>query len=1142
MGRLLSPETCAKLQANPKNIRNICILAHVDHGKTSLSDSLLASNGIISTKLAGKVRYLDSRPDEQSRGITMESSAISLYFRVLKKLNNKEEEEEGDTNVQVNEHLINLIDSPGHIDFSSEVSAASRLCDGAVVLVDVVEGVCSQTVIVLRQCWTEKLKPILVLNKIDRLITELKLSPEETYFHLTKVIEQVNSVIGSFFAGDLALDDLSWREQIEAGNIDTQFVEKDDSDLYFHPEKNNVIFASAIDGWGFNIDQIAKFYEKKLGMNRNKLNQVLWGDYYLDSKTKKIIEKKALKGKNLKPLFVSFILDNIWKVYGCVLGDATEQGDHQLDIAGIEKITKVLDVKLTPRDLRSKDHKALLKTIMGQWLPVSTAVLLTCIEKVPSPVDSQAEKIESILSVTPNADLIDVDLKSAMERCDCKGPVSAYVSKMLSIPREELPIKNEVNEAPTNQLAQLARTARLEALKVAKAAERAEILAKLNAQNEDGKKKTQNRKNEKNKDVQESYDDGDALYSRAKDTVTTPNIDGMERLKKKSKVINVNDTSNITNTDEFKIVSAPAPEFHLDFEYEKDSNEYGSDDNEDSYVDDTTGLDVNNYVPPPIDPNDPLSSLFEYEEEEPMDYQAEEEESLEEVSNEVLVGFARIYSGTLKIGQEISILEPKYDPSTPDKHIKSAVITDLYLFMGKDLISLNEVPAGNIVGIAGLDHKILKNGTLIEPGIKGVNLAGSTFHSRPIVRVALESADPTQMNKLVRGLELLNQADPCVETYVEDNGEHILCTAGELHLERCLNDLEERFAGIEITRSDPVIPYMETYISTTDMNPPRNSEAGRGFVQFNLGEYKLTLHTMPLARELTQFLINNQESIKQMNKHKKIDIKFKENISKLLPKPLNVSNITSFGGKRCGPNILFSSNNVLRNYFEFVSKDKFAYADSIINGFQLACNEGPLCKEEVQGMAIIVDDVYKMTEEEIAALCVPNYQIVVPNLSGRFMTCTRDAIHESFLDWSPRIMLAIYSCAIQAPVEVLGKVYAVVQKRHGRIVSEEMKEGTPFFEIIARIPVVEAFGFSDDIRKRTSGAAQPQLVFSGFESIDLDPFWVPTTEEELEKLGEFADKENIARKHMNAIRKRKGLFVDEKVVKNAEKQRTLKKD
>src|SRR5439155_22943094 len=169
-----------------------------------------ASNGIISAKLAGKVRFLDSRPDEQLRGITMESSAISLNFRTAI---SKTLESEAEPTFQ--DYLINLIDSPGHIDFSSEVSTASRLCDGAVVLVDAVEGVCSQTVTALRQTWIEHLKPLLVINKIDRLITELKMSPGEAYIHLCKLLEQVNAVMGSFFQGERMEEDLKWRERIE---------------------------------------------------------------------------------------------------------------------------------------------------------------------------------------------------------------------------------------------------------------------------------------------------------------------------------------------------------------------------------------------------------------------------------------------------------------------------------------------------------------------------------------------------------------------------------------------------------------------------------------------------------------------------------------------------------------------------------------------------------------------------------------------------------------------------------------------------------------------------------------------------------------------------------------------------------------
>ncbi|CAG8728183.1 16455_t:CDS:2, partial [Acaulospora colombiana] len=137
---------------------------------------------------------------------------------------------------------------------------------------------------------------------------------------------------------------------------------------------------------------------------------------------------------------------------------------------------------------------------------------------------------------------------------------------------------------------------------------------------------------------------------------------------------------------------------------------------------------------------------------------------------------------------------------------------------------------------------------------------------------------------------------------------------------------------------------------------------------------------------------------------------------------------------------------------------------------------------------------------------------------------------KGLLDWSPRLLLAMYSCDIQASTEVLGKVYGVVARRKGRIVAEEMKEGTTYFTVSSLIPVVESFGFSDEIRSKTSGAASPQLIFSGYELLDLDPFWVPTTEEELEDLGEKADRANVARVYMDAVRERKGMFVEKKLV------------
>lgn len=280
-------------------IRNFCILAHVDHGKTTLSDSLVSSNGIISERLAGKLRYLDSTEEEQSRGITMHSSAISLIY-----------ETENDNSSD--RYLINLIDSPGHIDFSPDVSTAARVCDGALILVDVIEGVCTQTHAVIHRALMEKLKPCLVLNKIDRLVLELRMSSTEAFLHIRKIIENINALAYTLLNSEL----------MKSANYSNEDIENHPSIEHwnFSTENGNVVFSSAYDCWGLAVMKPINQWAKKYGLNKNVLKKYIFEDYTLDIETKKI-SKWSLSDRFAKPLFVQLVLDPIFNLYEHIMID-----------------------------------------------------------------------------------------------------------------------------------------------------------------------------------------------------------------------------------------------------------------------------------------------------------------------------------------------------------------------------------------------------------------------------------------------------------------------------------------------------------------------------------------------------------------------------------------------------------------------------------------------------------------------------------------------------------------------------------------------------------------------------------------------------------------------------------------------------
>ncbi|KAL5787891.1 hypothetical protein ACOSP7_004840 [Xanthoceras sorbifolium] len=1025
-------------ESDARKTRNICILAHVDHGKTTLADHLIASSGggVLHPKLAGKLRFMDYLDEEQRRAITMKSSSIALQYK---------------------DYSINLIDSPGHMDFCSEVSTAARLSDGALVLVDAVEGVHIQTHAVLRQSWIEKLTPCLVINKIDRLIYELKMSPMEAYNRLLRIVHEVNGIVSTYksekYLSDV--DSLLAGPSEKIGDENLEFIEDDEEDT-FQPQKGNVAFTCALDGWGFGISQFAEFWAKNLQVGTakklsvDKLQKLLWGPHYLISKDKIVGKKEVANVSNARPMFVQFVLEPLWKIYQAAL----EDGDKGV----VEKLIKKFNLSIPPRELQNKDPKVVVQSVMSHWLPLSDAILLMVVKCTPDPVSAQSFRLSRLL---PKRDVLrnEVDLsvlaeadnvRKSVEACDSshEAPCVAFVSKMFSVPMKMLPQRGSHGEI------------------------------------------------------------------------------------------------------------------------------------------------LNNYT--------------------------EKGES-----DECFLAFARIFSGVLYSGQRVFVLSALYDPLKSDsmqKHIQEAELHSLYLMMGQGLKPVASAKAGNIVAIRGLGQHILKSATLSSTR-NCWPFSSMVFQVSPTLRVAIEPSDPSDMGALMKGLRLLNRADPFVEVTVSSRGENVLAAAGEVHLERCIKDLKERFAKVRLEVSPPLVSYKET-IEDETCNALENLKLLSGSLDFvekttPNGRCVIRVQVMRLPSMVTKVLDESVDLLGNIFGGHAIKIletqrssisedenpveAFKRRLMGALESHISSGNdndkdweekcrakwqkflqrMWALGPGRLGANILFTPDfkrnntdgSVLVRGSAHVSKrlgfvenssdgnsngdtavesssevtqapTMFTEAESlestIVSGFRLATAAGPLCDEPMWGLAFIVeayisplagqsDDPESLRQSE-------QYGI----FSGQVMTAVKDACRAAVLQKKPRLVEAMYFCELNTPTEYLGPMYAVLARRRARILKEEMQEGSSLFIVHAYLPVSESFGFADELRRWTSGAASALLVLSHWEELPEDPFFVPKTEEEIEEFGDGSSVlPNTARKLIDAVRRRKGLPVEDKVVQHATKQRTL---
>ncbi|KXG30393.2 hypothetical protein SORBI_3004G168900 [Sorghum bicolor] len=880
---------------------------------------------------------------------------------------------------------------------------------------------------------------------MDRLITDLFLSPEDAYARLRGIVAEVNSIYSTLRSGYYFSSLQDDKDGRRAGGGE----EDDDEGDAFHPQKGNVVFACARDGWGFRIHRFADLYAQKTGASRSKLLMGFWGPYYIDKKKKAVLplpqsNEATSSGEDQQPMFVENVLRPLWKVYqrGLRSNSARWMDDN---------VVSFFNLVVSPRELYSEDPKTSLHAVMRAWLPLAESVMDMLVECTPDPVAAQAFRVARLMperrtaaanhtcSIVAEAEMVRSSVAACSASASASAPIVVFVSKMFAVPYTMLPCRG-------------------------------------------------------------------------------------------------------LNRKELLIHSEPESE------------------------------------------------------------------------GECFLAFARVFSGVLRAGQKVFVLSTLYDPVKGDdaasKHVQEVELHCLYEMLGQDLRPVPSVAAGHVVAIQGLGQHVLKSATLSSTK-NCWPFSSMTFQVSPMLKVAVEPSNPADLGALVKGLKLLNQADPLVVYTVSQRGEHVLAAAGQVHLDRCIKDLQERFAKVQLGVSKPLVSFKET-IQGEGVGLLGSMKAQQGFVERTTpnGRFSVKVQVIRLPNALTKVLAESEELLGQIidGKTSQLDQDGGNSISTTMLRQRLICAIDSeleaiseqvekeklercrktllgylqricaLGPSHVGPNflllpdfeskcgvtaspngkedILVSSKCHVSEILGFArapdaetknatesetetstySLDSEALRNSIVSGFQFATNAGPICDEPMRGVAFIVE----------AHLLSNNSDVAIPSddniFTGQVITAVKEACREAVLQSKPRLVEPMYFCELTTPTEQLGAAFAVLGDCRAKVLKEEMQEGTSLFTVQAHLPVAESSDFPEKLRKRTSGAASAILAFSHWEVIPQDPFFTPKTPEEIERFGDGSSiGPNLAKKLMNSVRRRKGLHVEEKVVEHGTKQRTLGK-
>jgi len=362
------------LQDEPGLVRNVALAGHLHHGKSSFIDCLVQqTHPDYLEKEESSHRYTDTLLTEVERGLSIKSTPLTLCGRDLREKT----------------FLLNVFDTPGHVNFSDEVTAAFRLCDGVVLFVDAAEGVMLNTQRLLRHAMQERLSVALCINKVDRLVLELKLPPQDAFFKLRHIIEEVNTLMAEY--GD-----------------------KEHTQYLVSPLLGNVCFASSQYSLCFTLRSMAKLYNLHYGTDLplDSFANKLWGDQYFNPRTKKFQKKQP--NTSTQRSFIEFVLEPLYKVFSHIVADVDEYLPSLMSEVGVSMSKTEQKMNIKP----------LIKLFMSRFIGDFEGFTDMVVAHIPSPKENSEVKIETAYSGAN-----DSYLTEELKRCDPDGPLVVHTTK-----------------------------------------------------------------------------------------------------------------------------------------------------------------------------------------------------------------------------------------------------------------------------------------------------------------------------------------------------------------------------------------------------------------------------------------------------------------------------------------------------------------------------------------------------------------------------------------------------------------------------------------------------------------------------------------------------------------------------------------